>query len=409
MENVVVRALQNTLLPVSRSANATLADKDLSGGLSFMNMLTRGNIKVNHHTALSLSAVFNAVDQISNDIAKLPKGVFQKNDTGRFRQSTHPVDYLISKRPNASMTQFNYHKALLIHAMLRGNGVAVILRNRATGVQTGFDLIDPDHLHNIKKKDGKIFYDIKGYGTLSSEDVFHVPGFSFNGIAGISIFKYAALNLGAAMSAEAFADENFKSKGLLAGILSTPKNLSPDAKVKLANAMEVRLSKGDTHNIGTLDEGMTFESITANAQEASLIDWKKISIEDVARWFNIAPHKIKHLANATYSNIEQQSLEHGSDTIAPWAKRFEEEYDYKCFTEDERVDHYVKFNTNALIRTDVKTKSEYYGRAINFGWHTRNEVRDLEDYNRIDGLDEPLTPSNAMTLEQINKQMSDGN
>ena len=69
MENLVVRALQNTLLAVTRAAGDTLADKDLSGGFSFLDMFTRGNVKVNHTTALSLSAVFNAVDQISNDIA----------------------------------------------------------------------------------------------------------------------------------------------------------------------------------------------------------------------------------------------------------------------------------------------------------------------------------------------------
>lgn len=406
MESLVVRALQNALLPVGRSAQTDGYLTD-NGAFSILNLLNRGQVKVNRTTALSLSAVYNAVDQISNDIAKLPKGVYEKNDEGRFRRKEHPLDYLISKRPNANMTQFNYHKALMINAMLSGNGISVIIRNRNTGIQTGLDLIDPDDLKSIKKKNGLIYYDIKGYGVLSSEDVFHVPGFSFNGISGISIFRYAALNMGAALSAEAFADENFKSKGLVAGIIKSDKSLTGPAKTMIGNAMEKRLSKGDINNIGVLDEGMDFMSISVNAQEASLIDWKKISITDVARWFNIAPHKIKHLENSTYSNIEQQSLEHGSDTIVPWAKRFEEEYDYKCFTENEHATYYVKFNTNALIRTDVKTKSEYYGRAINFGWHTRNEIRDLEDYNRIDGLDEPLTPANTLTMEQINKSEQD--
>lgn len=408
MGNLVVRALQNALVPVNRSVqtDAYLTD---NGAFSLLNLISKKKVVVNRNTALSLSAVYNAVDQISNDIAKLPKAVFQKTDVGRFRISGHPLDYLISKRPNPNMTQFNYHKAMVINAMLSGNGISVILRNPTTGIQTGLDLIDPDDLKSIKRKDGRIYYDIKGYGVLSSEDVFHVPGFSFNGINGVSIFKYAALNMGAAMSAEAFADENFKSKGLVAGIIKSDKSLKPSAKALIGNAMETRLSKGDVNNIGVLDEGMDFTSISVNAQEASLIDWKKISIEDVARWFNIAPHKIKHLQNATYSNIEQQSLEHGSDTIAPWAKRFEEEYDYKCFTQEEHASFYVKFNTNALIRTDVKTKSEYYGRAINFGWHTRNEIRDLEDYNRIEGLDEPLTPANTLTMAQMQNTEENGN
>ncbi|MDH7444669.1 phage portal protein [Aquimarina sp. 2201CG14-23] len=408
--SLVLRALQSPFHSFSRSA--TNGDnKDLTGGIfsMFANLSKSGQV-VNYQTALSLSAVYNAVDQISNDIAKLPKGVFEKVGKNRFRKPEHPVDYLISKRPNAMMTQFSFHKALMVSALLRGNGIAVIKRNSYTGFQESFDFIEPDNLNDIRKKDGKLYYDIKGYrNLLSSEDVIHIPGFSFNGVYGISVFKYATQNLGAALSSETFADENFKSKGLLAGIIKSDKALKPNPKTMIADAMEHRLSKGGTHNIGVLDEGMDFMPITANAQEASLIDWKKISTTDVARWFNIAPHKIKHLENATYSNIEQQSLEHGSDTIAPWAKRVEEEYDYKLFTEEERINHYVKINTNALIRTDIKTKGEYYGRSINYGWHTRNEIRNLEDYNSLDGLDEPLTPANTLTLEQIEKQFKDEN
>lgn len=402
MSNVVIRALSDTFNSQTRSAKVT----DFSDGIFslFGGGLSSSGKVVNYQAALSLSAVYNAVDQISNDIAKLPKGIFQKKDKDRYRVQNHPSDYLISKRPNVYMTQFSFHKTLMIYALLRGNGVALINRDSYTGEQIGFELVNPNDLLDIKKKDGQLFYYIKGKSPISSEDVIHIPGFSFNGITGVSVFKYAAKNLGAALAAEEFADENFKSKGLLAGIIKSPKAVESAGKVRLSDAMEARLSKGGTHNIGFLDEGMDFQSITANAQEASLIDWKKISIEDVARWFNIAPHKIKQLENATYSNIEQQSLEHGSDTIMPWAKRFEEEYDYKLFDTEERKTHYVKFNTNALIRTDIKTKGEYYGRAINFGWKTRNEVRALEEDNAIDGLDQPLTPSNTKTLEEINKE-----
>jgi len=408
MANLVLKSLQN--LPLLKR-NAEAGSLTNTGGVySIFDGLTRGGVAVNDKTALALSAVYNAVDQISNDIAKLPKGVYYIDENEhRHRERTHPVDYLISKRANPSTTQFNFHKALMVQALLKGNGLAVILRNPETGYQEGFELVQPENLKKIYKKGGSVFYSVKGYGTLSSEDVIHIPGFSFNGITGVSVFRYAAQNLGAALSAETFADENFKSKGLLAGIIKTDKvGMAPEAKAKIANAMEGRLAKGGSHNIGFLDEGMDFKEITTSASEASLIDWKKISIEDVARWFNIAPHKIKHLDKATYSNIEQQSLEHGSDTIAPWVKRFEEEYDAKLFREDERASFYVRFNTNALVRTDIKTKSEYYSRAINYGWHTRNEVRALEDYNALEGLDDPLTPANTFTQDQLEKQNADG-
>lgn len=408
MENLIVRALKNNPIALRGASHRRNASDLTSGWWSMFSGVTKGGITINHNTALTLSAVFNAVDQISNDIAKLPKSVYEKKGNSRFKRTDHPVHYLISKRPNRNLTQFNFHKALIVHAMLRGNGIAVINRDDYTGIQTGFDLIDPDDVRSIKKEAGQIYYDVKGYETLSSEDIIHIPGFSFNGIVGINIFRYAAKNLGAALSAETFADENFKSKGLLAGIITSDKSqVSVSAKQALANGMEARLSKGGTHNVGFLDEGMKFESIGVNAQEASLIDWKKTSVEDIARWFNIAPHKIKQLENATYSNIEQQSLEHGSDTIMPWAVRLEEEYDYKLFTIKERGTFYTKLNTDALIRTDIKTRGEYNYRAAGGPWITRNEVRSLDDSNPIDGLDEMLQPANTLTPDEIDKKLSD--
>jgi phage portal protein BeeE len=51
----------------------------------------------------------------------------------------------------------------------------------------------------------------------------------------------------------------------------------------------------------------------------------------VARMFNIAPHKIKALQQST-NNIEQQTLDHASDTIQPFITNIEQEYAKKLFT-----------------------------------------------------------------------------
>ena len=361
------------------------------------------------HTAMCLSAVFNAVDQISNDIAKLPKGVFEKKEDTRIKKTDHPTHTLISKRPHPLMSSFNFHKSMVLSALLYGNGIAIIKRNLNTGYPINLHFIPISEVKDIKRIEDELYYTIHGYAMpFRSEDIFHIPGFSLNGITGVSVFRYAANNLGTALEAEDFASDNFKSKGLLAGLIKTShKEITPENKIKLANAMEARLSKRGTHNIGVLDEDMDFVPISTNAQETSLIDWKKVSVTDIARWFNIAPHKIKDLEKATFSNIEQQSIEHGYDTIYPWIKKIEEEYNYKLFTPKERETHYVKFNTNALIRTDIKTKSEYYSKAINFGFKTRNEVRALEDDNPIEGLDMPLTPANMVGLSQFNTQSDD--
>jgi hypothetical protein len=48
----------------------------------------------------------------------------------------------------------------------------------------------------------------------------------------------------------------------------------------------------------------------------------------------------------------------------------------------------------ALMRGDNKSRAEYYRTMVEIGAYTRNDVRELEDMNPLDGLDEPLTPMN---------------
>jgi phage portal protein BeeE len=74
-----------------------------------------------------------------------------------------------------------------------------------------------------------------------------------------------------------------------------------------------------------LDEGMTFHPINITPRKCKLSK-RKLSIEEVARMFNIAPHKIKALQQSTNNNIEQQTPDHASDTIQPFITNIEQEY-----------------------------------------------------------------------------------
>ena len=54
----------------------------------------------------------------------------------------------------------------------------------------------------------------------------------------------------------------------------------------------------------------------------------------------------------------------------------------------------MKFNIDGFLRGDMKSRSAFYHNAILDGWLSRNEVREMENRNKVDGLDEYLYPSN---------------
>jgi HK97 family phage portal protein len=152
-----------------------------------------------------------------------------------------------------------------------------------------------------------------------------------------------------------------------------------------------------------LDEGMKYKSISISPAEAQFLETNKAGVIEVCRWLNIAPHKLKDLNNANYSNIQQQSIEHVQDSLLPWIVRMEQEISNKIFTTKEKASLYVKFNEKSLLRGDLEARKNYYTAMVYAGIMTRNEARALEDMNGIDGLDEILQPVNMQALSIANE------
>jgi len=374
------------------------------GGLFSFGASASGVISTDN--ALKLSALYNGVTIIANDIAILPKSVYFRDGDTKSKQPAHPVNYKISKQPNDNLTSFHFHKVMVITAILRGNAVAIIKRDGNGKLdKNALNFVHPDDLQDIKLIDGQLWFYTK-FGVFHNSEVIHIKGFSTNGYTGQSVLKYAASNLNAALTAEAFAETNFESKGFGLGVIKTDKSLTADAKRNLNEGMESRLSQGGQFNIGTLDEGMDFMPINVSAKEAELINWKKITILDVCRWLNIGPHKLKQLDNTTYSSIEQQSIDHLQDSILPWVTQFENEYDTKLFTQTEATKYYIKFNINALLRVDIKSRAEYFYKMRYAGVYSGDEIRVLEDMNPtgLEHMAVPLQPVQIQQQSQINTE-----
>lgn len=371
-------------------------------GNGIFSLGTAGTAGMNHTKALKLSAFYNGVDQISNDIAKIPFAVYQKEGSNRVSRSDHPAHNLIANEPNSLMTSFIFRKTMVISVLLRGNALAKINTN-TSGKPVSTDFINWDRVKDIRIKEGVLMYDVQGYSQpLLAFEVLHFKNFTHNGIVGVSVITNAAQQLNLAIDVQEFSATNFQNKGVRQGVVETDKVITA-GKEKIIAGIKSAFAEKDATRVAVLDEGMKWKAITITPQEAQIIEQSRFSIEDIARWLNIAPHKIKSLQQSTNNNIEQQSLDHVSDTIQPHITNFEQEYAKKLFLPSEIANgFYVRGNMNVLLRADIKSRGEYYGKAVNGGWMSRNEVRHLEDMN--DGpelLDEYLTPVNTYTEKQV--------
>ena len=381
-------------IPVKRNTNIV----NLQGGLLGIPALfgSKPATLATQLTALTLPAFYNAIDLLSDDIAKLPKHVFQKEGNNRTKAKDHYLNYLLNVRPNAKMTPFVFWKTIETLRLLKGNAFVQKVYNQNTGRIESLHIRDNAKVQVLEDQD-QLWYKYNGQ-MYSSQDFLHFIGFTLDGKVGCGVVTYAASQLGVSLEAQYYGQTIYKNRGLSYGVIETDKAVEDTNKKLISDAFTAKLNSGDVHRAPVLDEGLKYKSITITPQEAQFLEASQEGVIQICRWLNIAPHKLKDLTKANYSNIYQQSIEHVQDSVLPRVIAKEEEMNYKFFSAKELETFYIKMNVASLLRGDMDAKAKFYTSMVYAGIYTRNEVRELEDKNPIVGLEEPLQPVNMQAL-----------
>tara|TARA_R110002012_G_scaffold32161_3_gene95394 strand:- start:3037 stop:4251 length:1215 start_codon:yes stop_codon:yes gene_type:complete len=390
------------------SGFASSAD-GIVGNTGFFNFLggatTKNGTAVSSSSAKTLSAFYNGITILCNDYAKLPKFVIKKEGDTRKKDTSHPLNKLIDQRPSPLMSAFNYDSIMMQCAILKGNAYSEIVRNAAGKVICREYINEVDTPVTVKKFDGKLYYEFNNR-ILEAKDIEHVIGFTENGITGVGVVTYAAKSLGVALSSQEFAEEYYASRGIGMAVVTSSKEIKDDAKIRYGNAIQARLNSSANYKVSVIDEAGSFQHIKLTPQESMFLETNKLAVQEVARWLNIPPHKLKDTENSNYSNMESQNIDHVSNSLLPWSIKFRQEKNYKLFTDVEKNRGYqIKHNTNSLLEADKKTQAAFLSTMIYAGVYTRNEVRNLFDLNELDGLSDPLTAVNMHTKEQVDANL----
>lgn len=153
--------------------------------------------------------------------------------------------------------------------------------------------------------------------------------------------------------------------------------------------------------VAVLEEGMKYTPISISPNEAQFLETRKFQIDEIARIFRVPPHMVGDLEKSSFSNIEQQSLEFVKYTLAPWIARWEQSISRLLLLGDEKTQYFAKLNVDGLLRGDYQSRMSGYATARQNGWMSANDIRELENLDRIpteDGGDLYLINGNMTRL-----------
>lgn len=353
---------------------------------------TASGAVVTEESAMRVAAAWRCVNIIAGAIATLPIDIIRReSETVRKPAVGHPLRRILTVKPNTWQTPSEFRRMMQSHLLLRGNAYArkVFIGNQLVGlIPLPTDRVTAEQLdstamqYKVMRKDGSSI-------IFPQREIFHLRGMSLDGVTGMSVLGNMRESLGLALQTEQAGARLFSNGILAGGVIKHPGKLSDNASRHLRESMEQR-NQG-SQNAGkwiVAEEGMTVESISLTAEDAQWLGTRDFQRYDIAMFYGVPPHMLGATEKTTSwgSGIEAQGIGFVTYTLTDWIKTWEESVKRDLLEEREWETVDARFNVNALMRGDFKTRWEGYVKGLQNCVYSPDDVRAMEDMNpRPDG------------------------
>lgn len=355
-------------------------------------------------TAMRVATVYACVRVLAETIASLPLQVMRRLPNGGAEEAPeHPLYNILRTRANRRQTAFGWLETMVTHLALRGNHVSLKVREGRRVTQ--FVPVHPGNVTLEEYANDALIYVVNlRDGTqvrLVSDDVLHVPGQVTDKWWALSPVGMAKEAFSLARRVQKYGVSIFETGGAKRVLLKFPGPLGEKARENLKRSWEE--NGKDSARTAILEEGGDAVTVGMDADEAQYLDTRKFNRSEICGIFRVPPHMVGDLEKATYSNIQKQDLFFAKHTIRPWCKRIEAVLNGDPELIGNPRKFFVTFNLDALLRADIKERTEALKTQFMHGALTLNEWRDLENRNPTGTSegDMHFVPMNLTPIERL--------
>ena len=372
-------------------------------------ILSKVGIHINAKNALQTTAVFACVRLLSESIASLPLFLYRKTEAGKEKATNLPLYGVLHDVWNPECDSFQGWQAFVANLLVYGRGYAEVVRNNAGQVVQMWNITTPYVRVRRNSETQELEYVVTLSGkeqfTLRKDQIFRVDWFSMDALNAFKPLELAQNAIGLGVAAEEFASDYFKNGTNVSGIIEYPDQMEDNEAERFRKDIRTAYEGlSNTARLMFLEQGSKFQKVSNSPQESQMLETRKFQVEEIARFYNVPLHMIGDLDHATFSNIEQMSLNYVIYTLRPYLVRIERAVVAQLLTPLDRQSLFTKFSVDALLRGDYKSRMDGYAVARQNGWMSTNDIRSLEDMDSISpeqGGDAYLANGNLRSLEKL--------
>lgn len=380
--------------PENKPGLPEVTDSVRDSGQTFSFGTSNSGERVDEQSAMQISTVYACVRVLAETVAALPLHLYRYTDggKGKERAADHSLYKILYRQPNDEMSSFTWRETLMTHLLLWGNAYCQIIRDGKNQVLGLYPLL-PENVEVDRDEQGQLYYIYHAYTDevpgeqnqdiyFRKDEILHIPGLGFNGLVGFSPIAMMKNSLGTTLAVEKYGSSFFKNGAQPSGVLEHPGVLKDPQKIR-DNWTSVYGGANNAHKVAVLEEGMQYKAISLPPEDSQFLSTRQFGVEEICRIFRVPPHMVQDLQRATFSNIENQSLNFVVHTLTPWLVRFEQAIIKDLLLEEEQDVFFPKFNMDGLLRGDYQSRMNGYATGISNGFLSPNDIHRLENMDLI--------------------------
>ena len=334
--------------------------------------------------ALGLPALYSGARLLADSVAALPLKIYTRPNADAAPVRWHGPS--IFDMPSVDGTLFDWLFTMMTSLVLQGNAWGFITGRDGYGYPTGIEWIPPEDVNCVDDEMqpwNPMRTRVYVYGRLMEDwrrELFHVKAFSLAGrTEGISLLRAFALTILSGLEAARYGTDWYKSGGFPPGTFQNSEiEIDSDQAEEIRSMLTATIRRREPLVYG---RDWDYKPVTVPPSEAQFIDAIRMNASQVAAILGLPAERIGGTRgdSLTYSNVEQSTLQI-IEAMRPWLVRLEH-----AFFNILPANRYVRFDSDAMLKTDLKTRTEIYAQQRAIGLRTTDELRDLEDLPPLPG------------------------
>lgn len=393
----------------SGATTITVSARSASTADELDEMLRTGNVtasgqSVSDTSALKVATVFACLRIRTGAVANTPVGIKRRvDDRTRTDATDHPAWAVFCRKPNRWQTPSQFKRMMEGHLLLRGHAYALMTRG-VGGAVVALTPLHPDRVEKKQLPENTLVFIHTGKDgrktVIPQEDMFHLMGLTLDGVNGLSVLSYAREAIGLTLAMEQHGATVFGQGANVSGAFQLPEGKTlteAQANSLRAQLDEYRQGGSRDGKVIVLEDGLKYQQMALTAEDAQWLASREFSRTDLCMFFGVQPHLIGITAGNTQlgSSIETVGQSFVTFALEDSFVTWEEAIGLQVLHWDRNLNLYARFNRNALVRGDIKTRWEAYVKAMQWGVMSPNDVLAAEDENPRPGGDVYYDPPNT--------------